>query len=266
MCGMVGYVGVQSALDAVLEGLGRLSGPPAAQGTGPTAGKQANTAADAGGSGSSGVAVLADGGLAAAGAHGGLPELREALRGRPLPAGACAVGSLAAAAGTPAARGGPEPLPGLDPSGRVAVVHEGELDNRGELRAELTARGHVLLSQTDAEVVAHLLAESFSSCVELGEAMRQVCRTLRGSFSLLAVHADQPDAVVGACRGASLAVGVGEQESYLASDPAAFGDQATREVLRLGGEAEVVVLRRDHPDGDEVRCEVTDLDGGVVRA
>lgn len=237
MRGIVGYAGVQSALDVLLAGLGRLERP---------------------GHGSSGVAVLADGGLATARSEGRLGELRAELARRPLPAGACGVGYGGVAGGA---------QPQLDNAGRVAVVCDGQVDNHAELRDELAARGHRLGSGTETEVVAHLLAESFSSCGDLGEAMRQVCRSLRGGYALLAVHADEPDALVGAHRGVPLVVGVGEGESFLASDEVAFGGEAVRDVVRLpGGEPEqvrVVLARREF---DEVRCEVTDVDGGVVRA
>ena len=79
-----------------------------------------------------------------------------------------------------------------------------------------------MASETDTEVVAHLLAEAYSSCGDLAEAMRQVCRQLEGAFTLVAVHADEPDVVVGARRNSPLVVGVGEGEAFLASDVAAF--------------------------------------------
>lgn len=242
MCGMVGYTGTGSALDVVLAGLGRIERP---------------------GYDSSGVAVLADGGLASARTAGELPALRRVLDRRPLPTGGSAIGHLRRATHGAPTDGNAHPQ--LDNAGRVAVVHDGRIDNHAELRAELAARGHALASDTDTEVVAHLLAEAFSSCADLAEAMRQVCRSLRGGYALLAVHADEPDTVVGACRELPLALGLGDGESFLASHPAAFDGRATREVveLRTDGGDQVVVLRRE---ADEVRYEVTDADGDVVRA
>jgi glutamine---fructose-6-phosphate transaminase (isomerizing) len=244
MRGIVGYVGARAALDVVLTGLGRLERP---------------------GYDSAGVAVLADGGLAAAKTAGSLADLRVLLGRRPLPTGTTAIGHIRRAT-----HGGPtddNAHPQLDNSGRVAVVHDGVIGNHAELRAELAARGHELASQTDTEVVAHLLAEAFSSCDELAESMRQVCRRLRGSFALLAVHSDEPETVAGARRGLPLAVGLGDGESFVASDAAAFAAEA-REVVELppGEPADpghVVVLRRDL---DDVRYEITDADGGVVYA
>jgi glucosamine--fructose-6-phosphate aminotransferase (isomerizing) len=247
MCGIVGYVGAQAALDVVLDGLGRLE-----------------RHLDRPGYDSSGVAVVADGGLAAAKTPGQLAELRTLLDRRPLPTSGTAIGHI-----RQATHGAPSECnahPQLDNAGRVAVVHDGVIDNHAELRAELASRGHELASQTDTEVVAHLLAEAFSSCAELAEAMRQVCRALRGTFAMLAVHADEPDAVVGARRALPLSVGLGDAESYLASDAAAFPGDAREVVTLHGPERDHVVLLRRNPHLDEVRCEITDVEGGVVLA
>ncbi|MEU8349387.1 glutamine--fructose-6-phosphate transaminase (isomerizing), partial [Streptomyces sp. NPDC048845] len=142
--------------------------------------------------------------------------------------------------------------PHLDNAGRVSVVHNGIIENFAGLRAELTDRGHELLSETDTEVVSHLLAEEFSSCGDLAESMRHVCRRLEGAFTLVAVHADEPDVVVGARRNSPLVVGVGDGESFLASDVAAFIAH-TREAVELGQD-QVVELRREG-------VTVTDFDG-----
>ncbi|WP_033308948.1 glutamine--fructose-6-phosphate transaminase (isomerizing) [Streptomyces iakyrus] len=220
MCGIVGYVGPQSALDVVMAGLKRL---------------------EYRGYDSAGVAVLADGGLAAAKKAGKLLNLEKELDGRPLPTGATGIGHTRWAT-----HGGPTDTnahPHIDNAGRVAVVHNGIIENFAELRAELAERGHELASETDTEVVAHLLAEEFSSCADLAEAMRLVCRRLEGAFTLVAVHADEPDVVVGARRNSPLVVGVGEGEAFLASDVAAFIAH-TRSAIELGQD-QVVELRRD---------------------
>ncbi|MEV5338473.1 glutamine--fructose-6-phosphate transaminase (isomerizing) [Streptomyces sp. NPDC052676] len=220
MCGIVGYVGAQSALDVVMAGLKRL---------------------EYRGYDSAGVAVLADGGLAAAKRAGKLVNLEKELSERPLPTGSTGIGHTRWAT-----HGGPTDAnahPHLDNAGRVAVVHNGIIENFAELRAELAERGHELASETDTEVVAHLLAEEFSSCADLAEAMRLVCRRLEGAFTLVAVHADEPDVVVGARRNSPLVVGVGEDEAFLASDVAAFIAH-TRDAIELGQD-QVVELRRD---------------------
>ncbi|MCP9986822.1 glutamine--fructose-6-phosphate transaminase (isomerizing) [Streptomyces sudanensis] len=229
MCGIVGYVGGQSALDVVIAGLKRL---------------------EYRGYDSAGVAVLADGGLAAAKKAGKLVNLDKELATRPLPSGSTGIGHTRWAT-----HGGPTDVnahPHLDDAGRVAVVHNGIIENFAALRAELAARGHDLASETDSEVVAHLLAEAHSSTADLAEAMRQVCRRLEGAFTLVAIHADEPDVVVGARRNSPLVVGVGQGESFLASDVAAFIGH-TRSAIELGQD-QVVELRRDG-------AVVTDFDG-----
>ncbi|GHI05585.1 glutamine amidotransferase [Streptomyces cellostaticus] len=220
MCGIVGYVGSQSALDVVMAGLKRL---------------------EYRGYDSAGVAVPADGGLAAAKKAGKLVNLEKELVDRPLPAGSTGIGHTRWAT-----HGGPTDAnahPHLDNAGRVAVVHNGIIENFAVLRAELAERGHELTSETDTEVVAHLLAEEFSVCADLAEAMRLACRRLEGAFTLVAVHADTPDVVVGARRNSPLVVGVGEGEAFLASDVAAFIAH-TRSAIELGQD-QVVELRRD---------------------
>lgn len=229
MCGIVGYVGGQSALDVVIAGLKRL---------------------EYRGYDSAGVAVLADGVLAAAKKAGKLVNLEKTLVERPLPSGTTGIGHTRWAT-----HGGPTDVnahPHLDNAGRVAVVHNGIIENFAALRAELAERGHDLESETDTEAVAHLLAEAFSSCGDLAESMRQVCRRLEGAFTLVAVHADEPDVVVGARRNSPLVVGIGEGESFLASDVAAFIAH-TRSAIELGQD-QVVELRREG-------VTVTDFDG-----
>ncbi|MDK9496895.1 glutamine--fructose-6-phosphate transaminase (isomerizing) [Streptomyces katrae] len=231
MCGIVGYVGAQSALDVVIAGLKRL---------------------EYRGYDSAGVAVLADGTLANVKKAGKLVNLEKELVSRPLPAGSTGLGHTRWAT-----HGGPTDVnahPHLDNSGRVAVVHNGIIENFAALRAELAERGHRLESETDTEVVAHLLAERFEAAGGAGggglaEAMRQVCRRLEGAFTLVAVHADEPDVVVGARRNSPLVVGVGEGENFLASDVAAFIAH-TRSAIELGQD-QVVELRRD---GVTVTC------------
>ncbi|MEU8758159.1 glutamine--fructose-6-phosphate transaminase (isomerizing) [Streptomyces sp. NPDC048659] len=229
MCGIVGYVGGQSALDVVIAGLKRL---------------------EYRGYDSAGVAVLSDGGLAAAKKAGKLVNLEKELVERPLSSGSTGIGHTRWAT-----HGGPTDAnahPHLDNAGRVAVVHNGIIENFAVLRAELAERGHRLGSDTDTEVVAHLLAEEFSSVGDLAEAMRLVCRRLDGAFTLVAVHADQPDVVVGARRNSPLVVGVGEGENFLASDVSAFIAH-TRSAIELGQD-QVVELTREG-------VTVTDFDG-----
>ncbi|GHG10062.1 glutamine--fructose-6-phosphate transaminase (isomerizing) [Streptomyces zaomyceticus] len=246
MCGIVGYVGGQSALDVVVAGLKRL---------------------EYRGYDSAGVAVLSDGGLAAAKKAGKLVNLEKELVDRPLAGGSVGIGHTRWAT-----HGGPTDVnahPHLDNAGRVAVVHNGIIENFAALREELAERGHDLASETDTEVVAHLVAEEFSSAGDLAEAMRLVCRRLDGAFTLVAVHADQPDVVVGARRNSPLVVGVGEGENFLASDVSAFIAH-TRSAIELGQD-QVVELTRDgvtvtHFDGTpaDVRAFHVDWDASAA--
>ncbi|MEU1085396.1 glutamine--fructose-6-phosphate transaminase (isomerizing) [Streptomyces sp. NPDC005576] len=229
MCGIVGYVGSQSAQDVVVAGLRRL---------------------EYRGYDSAGVAVLADGGLASARKAGKLVNLEKELKDRPLPAGFTGIGHTRWA--THGAPTDANAHPHLDNAGRVAVVHNGIIENFATLRTELTRRGHDLTSDTDTEVVAHLLAEEFSAGSDLAESMRRVCRRLEGAFTLVAVHADEPDTVVGARRNSPLVVGVGAGEAFLASDVAAFIAH-TRDAVELGQD-QVVEVRAD-------RVTVTGFDG-----
>ncbi|MFF2075728.1 glutamine--fructose-6-phosphate transaminase (isomerizing) [Kitasatospora sp. NPDC058162] len=223
MCGIVGYVGAQSALDVVIAGLQRL---------------------EYRGYDSAGVAVQVQDsqgqwGLVTDKKAGKLANLEKSLAESPLPGGTTGIGHTRWAT-----HGGPTDAnahPHLDDDRRVAVVHNGIIENFAQLRAEIAERGHTLRSETDTEVVAHLLGEVYQG--DLAEAMRAVCRRLDGAFTLVAVHADSPDVVVGARRNSPLVVGRGEGENFLASDVAAFIAH-TREAIELGQD-QVVELRRE---------------------
>ncbi|MGW4382343.1 glutamine--fructose-6-phosphate transaminase (isomerizing) [Kitasatospora sp. NPDC004531] len=223
MCGIVGYTGPQAALDVVIAGLRRL---------------------EYRGYDSAGVAVQTEGAdgqrlLATDKRAGKLVNLEKSLAETPLPAGTTGIGHTRWA--THGAPNDANAHPHLDDHRKVAVVHNGIIENFAALRAELADRGHTLRSETDTEVVAHLLSEAWAG--DLAEAMRTVCRRLDGAFTLVAVHADAPDVVVGARRNSPLVVGVGDGENFLASDVAAFIAH-TREAIELGQD-QVVELRRD---------------------
>jgi glucosamine--fructose-6-phosphate aminotransferase (isomerizing) len=234
MCGIVGYVGHRSALDVVLGGLHRL---------------------EYRGYDSAGVALVADGPdgmfLASAKRAGKLANLVGALDEQPLPVAHTGIGHTRwATHGPPNDRNAHPHL-----SGRVAVVHNGIIENFASLRAELESAGHELLSDTDTEVVAHLLADERERTPELADAVRAVCRRLTGAFTLVIADADQPDTVIGARRNSPLVVGRGEGENFLGSDVAAF-IEFTREAIELGQD-QVVVITADQID-------VTDFDGNAV--
>jgi len=235
MCGIVGYVGQQDALEVVLDGLRRL---------------------EYRGYDSAGVAILSeDGELAVRKRSGKLANLDKVLAVDPL-AGTLGIGHTRwATHGPPTDRNA---HPQVDCSGRVAVVHNGTIENFEVLAAGLEARGHRRESDTDTEVVAHLLEEKLSrpECAgDLAAAVRSVCRDLEGSFVLVVAHADEPELVVGARRNLPLVAGVGDGESFLGSDVTAFIAH-TREALVIDQD-QVVELRRGG-------ITVTDLAGAPV--
>jgi len=240
MCGIVGYVGDQSALDVVVEGLRRL---------------------EYRGYDSAGVAVLTEGGLAMTKRAGKLANLDKALADDPLPPATTGIGHTRwATHGAPNDRNA---HPHVDCTGSVAVIHNGIIENFAQLRAELEERGHTLLSDTDTEAVAHLLEEATGDQaatggpVDLAEAMRQVCGRLEGAFTLVATHVGAPDVVVGARRNSPLVAGRGDGENFLASDVAAFIAH-TRDAVELGQD-QVVEVSRD-------AIVVTDFDATRARS
>ena len=230
MCGIVGYVGDKSALDVVIAGLRRL---------------------EYRGYDSAGVALVVDGKLATRKRAGKLANLETSLAEVPLPGSTTGMGHTRwATHGAPNDRNA---HPHLDDTGSVAVIHNGIIENFAALRAELEARGHELVSETDTEVVAHLLAEEFEPAGgDLAEALRRVCKRLHGAFTLVVTHGDVPDVVVAARRNSPLVVGRGEGENFLASDVAAF-IAYTRNAVEVA-DGQVVELRPDS-------IRLTDFDG-----
>src|SRR4051794_30626829 len=232
MCGIVGYVGQQPALDVVVEGLRRL---------------------EYRGYDSAGVAVLGDDGLQVERRAGKLANLDAALADHSMP-GTLGIGHTRwATHGAPTDRNA---HPHTDCSGAIAIVHNGTIENFAELREGLESRGPELTSDTDTEAVAHLLGERVADLDgDLAAAVRAVARDLEGSFVLVVAHRDQPDLVVGARRNLPLVVGVGDGENFLASDVTAF--IAHTRTARALDQDQVVELRR-------AGVRVTDLDGNEV--
>ena len=221
MCGIVGYVGDKQALRVVVDGLRRM---------------------EYRGYDSAGIAIVADGVLDTRKKAGKLANLESLLGSDPLPQSTIGIGHTRWAT-----HGGPTDAnahPHVSSNGKVAVIHNGIIENFAELREELTAAGITLSSETDTEVVAHLLAALTPEVGgDLAEAMRLVCRRLSGAFTLVAIDSDVPDVVVGARRNSPLVVGRGDGENFLASDVAAFVAH-TRHAVELGQD-QVVELRRD---------------------
>jgi glucosamine--fructose-6-phosphate aminotransferase (isomerizing) len=240
MCGIVGYAGYRQAQDVVLEGLSRL---------------------EYRGYDSAGVAVLDGGKLAWSKRAGKLGNLKAALAERPPLTGTVGLGHTRWATHGPPTD--PNAHPHTDCGGHLAVVHNGIIENFAVLRKEIEAAGHELTSETDTELVAHLLEEQIGAMPEipgtgapetgsLAEAMRQVCLRLEGAFTLVVVDVRDPEVVVGARRNSPLVAGLGQGENFLASDVAAFISH-TRDAIELGQD-QVAEVRPD-------QVTVTNFDG-----
>ncbi len=212
MCGIVGYVGAKSAVEVVVDGLRRL---------------------EYRGYDSAGVAVVEGGVIRYGKKAGKLANLELEIAGRPLPVSGLGLGHTRWAT-----HGGPTDVnahPHVSADGRVALVHNGIVENFAVLRGELEAVGLTMRSQTDTEVVVQLLGQVLGrdAGLTLVEAMRLVCGRLEGAFTLVAIDARAPDRVVAARRNSPLVVGVGVGENFVASDVAAFIEH-TREAIELG--------------------------------
>ncbi|MEA5052170.1 MAG: glutamine--fructose-6-phosphate transaminase (isomerizing), partial [Propionicimonas sp.] len=154
-----------------------------------------------------------------------------------------------------ATHGGPTDAnahPHVSTNGRVALIHNGIIENFAALRLELETQGVCFLSQSDTEVAAQLLGVEVAKGVDLADALRAVCRRLDGAFTLVAIDSAQPDRLVAARRNSPLVVGIGQGENFVASDVAAF-IEFTRNAVELGQDQVVDVTR----DG----ITVTDFDG-----
>ncbi len=229
MCGIVGYVGPRPVQQLLIGGLLRL---------------------EYRGYDSAGVAILDDGGVQITRKAGRIADLQTELRD-PAGPGTTGIGHTRwATHGAPVTRNS-HPHP--DCSDQVAVVHNGIIENWADLKAELMAAGHQFRSDTDTEVVAHLI-EGMAD-LPLDEAVRRVMKKADGALALAVVRKDEPDLVVGARRGSPLVVGLGEGENFLASDIPAFLEYTKR--MAILDDDRVVAVR---PSG----VVVTDLDGAVV--
>ena len=228
MCGIVGYVGPKTddtALAVVMEGLARL---------------------EYRGYDSAGVALLDGAKVATRKRSGKLANLRQTIADSPLPPTNTAIGHTRwATHGGPTDNNAHPHLGGVD--GKLAVIHNGIIENFHALKAQLLEQGVTFSSETDTEVAAHLLAAAYASTGDLTSAMREVVGSLEGAFTLLAVHADAPGVVVAARRNSPLVVGLGEGESYLGSDVAAFIGH-TRHAMELGQDQIVTIT----PEGATV--------------
>lgn len=233
MCGIVGYVGERNSLDVLMGGLRRL---------------------EYRGYDSAGVAVVDDeGDLEFAKRAGKLQVLADELERHPIHRGGTGIGHTRWAT-----HGGPTDRnahPHLGDDDKLALIHNGIIENFAELKDELLADGAEFLSETDTEVAAVLLGREYRETGDLREAFRRTVRRLEGAFTLLAVHKDEPGVVVGARRNSPLVIGLGENENFLGSDVAAFVE-FTKRAVAIGQDQIVAITAAD--------VTVTDFDGNPV--
>ena len=224
MCGIVGYIGRAEATPILLDGLRRL---------------------EYRGYDSAGMALLEGGTIKVRKSIGRIQNLAQVIADEPV------AGSLGISHTRWATHGevtNENAHPHFDKSGRLALVHNGVIENHQTLRMRLEEGGHVFTSQTDTEVLAHLIGEAFDRRGELSqaglvEALREALRQVIGTYGIAALHADVPGVLVGARRGSPLVLGVGRGEHFLASDVSAVVNH-TREAVYLK-DYEIVALREE---------------------
>ncbi len=226
MCGIVGYIGSRQAAGLLIEGLRRL---------------------EYRGYDSAGIAVVNGRGLKIMKAAGKLSVLENELKEK-MPQGTIGIGHTRwATHGAPTTTNA---HPHTDQSGRIAVIHNGIIENSGVLRKALEQRGHTFKSETDTEVLAHLVGELYQGNLE--EAVATALRDVDGAYGLVFISSDEPGVLVAARKGSPLLIGVGEKEWFIASDASPLL-QYTRSVVYLD-DGEMAVLTRD---GYRVRNLVT---------
>jgi len=233
MCGIVGYVGPRPSQDILLAGLARL---------------------EYRGYDSAGIAVIDEAGsLGMRKKAGKLQMLRDSLADAALADGSTGIGHTRWAT-----HGGPTDAnahPHLADDDKLALIHNGIIENFAALRAELEAEGVTFRSETDTEVAAALVGREYRRTGDLQEAFRAVVNRLEGAFTLLAVHQDEPGLVVAARRNSPLVIGLGDGENFLGSDVAAFVEH-TRRALAIGQDEIVAITPSE--------VTVTDFDGAPV--
>jgi glutamine---fructose-6-phosphate transaminase (isomerizing) len=245
MCGIIGYVGPRECRDLLLEGLRRL---------------------EYRGYDSAGLSLIRNGSIGSVHAVGNLERLCDAV--------ASTNGDLRGSTGIGHTRWATHGRvteanahPHWDSSGRVHIVLNGIVENWTELRDRLAAEGAEFTSETDAEVVAHLIAGHFEG--DLPEAVRRAYNELRGHYAFVAMSADEPGVLVGARKECPLVVGLGEGESFIASAIPAFLSETRR--VQLVHDGEIVAITPEGsrfftPDGAPLEREVDDVDWDAEQA
>ncbi|MDP2913345.1 MAG: glutamine--fructose-6-phosphate transaminase (isomerizing) [Candidatus Omnitrophota bacterium] len=230
MCGIIGYIGDRRAQDVLIKGLSRL---------------------EYRGYDSAGIVTLKDNKLCLVKKQGKLRALIEELKNNPLE------GTLGIGHTRWATHGVPSDTnahPHLDCSGKIAVVHNGIIENYLELKKALSKKGHKFVSETDTEIIAHLIEKFYKGDIE--EAVLKAVKLLKGSYAIAVIHKNEPDKLVGARCDSPLIIGLGKSENFLASDVPAVLDY-TDTVIYLENH-EVIGLTKDS-------IRIRDLSGRVIR-
>jgi glucosamine--fructose-6-phosphate aminotransferase (isomerizing) len=240
MCGIVGYVGGRPCLDLLVAGLEKL---------------------EYRGYDSAGISVIDDGGIDSVRAVGNLENLRAAVAERDEQGGGVAVAARAATTGVAHTRWATHGRvteenahPHGDCTDRIHIVLNGIVENHAELRRELADQGHRFSSETDAEIVSHLIERNYDG--DLAAAVRTSFAELRGHYAFVAMHAGEPGRLVGARKECPLVAGVGEGETFLASAIPAFLAE-TREAVAIENDEVVTV--------DASGVSITDAEGKPVQ-
>jgi len=253
MCGIIGYIGKKTASPILLEGLRRL---------------------EYRGYDSAGLAVLADTGLLIRKKMGKIDEgLAPLVTEQPVP-GQLGIGHTRWATHGPPSDENSHPH--LDQSGKIAVVHNGVIENCDRLKERLLKTGHTFRSGTDTEVLAHLIGECFEKCrnqnsdaPRLAQAVSDALREVIGTYGLAVICTEDPNTIIGARRGSPLIIGVGDGENFLASDANAIVAH-TRRVVYLN-DYDVAVVSRDRFDVQNLgtttaKVQISQLEFGAEEA
>jgi glucosamine--fructose-6-phosphate aminotransferase (isomerizing) len=230
MCGIVGYIGNKKAVDILIEGLKRL---------------------EYRGYDSAGIATIYNGKINLVKRLGKLKILDEEIKKNPLP------GSIGIGHTRWATHGAPSEInshPHSDCTGELVLVHNGIIENFQELKEKLIREGHKFTSQTDTEVVAHLIEKYLKFCKSLEEAVKLALKEVEGAYALGILYTKEPEKLVAARCGSPLIVGLGEGENFIASDVPAILNR-TRKVIFLD-DREIILITKE-------KVVVTDLDGNL---
>ena len=229
MCGIIGYIGNKNAAPIIMEGLKRL---------------------EYRGYDSAGVATLNKGKLFITKCKGRISDLESLLRKRPL------MGNVGLGHTRWATHGKPSTInahPHIDSSGRIAVVHNGIIENFNDLKKTLEKDGYKFVSETDTEVVAHLIGKFYRGSLE--GAVKKALKKIKGSYSLGVISRDEPDKIIAVRHDSPLIIGLGKQENFIVSDVSAILNH-TKKVIYLHDD-EIAVITKD-------TVKISDLKGNMV--